>query len=304
MGLFQKASKQQGKLRLAIDGPSGSGKTYSSLAIATNLGKKVAVIDTEHGSASKYADLFNFDTLALGSFSPEEYIKGIQAACSEGYDVLVIDSLSHAWFGIGGILDIHTAKEKQQKNPNSWTAWKDVTPLQNKLVEAILSSDTHIIVTLRVKTKHEQVFENGKQVIKKLGLDPIQKEGMEYEFDVYGSMNLANELVIVKTRCTALNDKVFEKPGKEVADILSHWLGSGEAPTPRLVHVEENGKYDNHDAWANFKRVREELGVNEEEAREFIEDRIPPGQKMSEVPATRVMILIGEIRKKYEGVKA
>ena len=98
MGGFKKATKSQAKLRMAITGPSGSGKTYSALSIAAPLGH-AAVIDTECGSASKYADLFDFDVLELSEYHPRNYIEAIKAACAAGYDVLIIDSLSHAWSG-------------------------------------------------------------------------------------------------------------------------------------------------------------------------------------------------------------
>src|SRR5262252_2501662 len=100
---FQKASKTAAKLRMTLNGPSGSGKTYTMLSIAAALGKRVAVIDTEHGSASKYAGIFDFDTLTLDTFEPEHYIAAIEAAGAAGYDVLGIDSLSHAWVGKGGL---------------------------------------------------------------------------------------------------------------------------------------------------------------------------------------------------------
>src|SRR5690242_19965331 len=109
---------------MALVGPSGSGKTYTALKIATNLvpSGKVALIDTERGSASKYAKLFKFDVLELRNYHPEAYIKAIKAAADNGYDVLIIDSLSHAWNGDGGVLSI------VDKKGGRFDAWKDVTP--------------------------------------------------------------------------------------------------------------------------------------------------------------------------------
>src|SRR5690606_34635021 len=105
MSGFKKATKSQAKLRMAITGPSGSGKTYTALSVGTPLGR-IAVIDTERGSASKYADLFDFDVLELTEYNPRNYIEAIRAACAGGYDVLIIDSLSHAWSGQGGVLEL------------------------------------------------------------------------------------------------------------------------------------------------------------------------------------------------------
>lgn len=98
MSLFQKATKTQSQLRLALSGPSGSGKTYSALNVAQHLGKTIALLDTEHGSASKYADRFDFDVCNLTDFQPAKYIDLIKAADKAEYEVIVIDSLSHAWF--------------------------------------------------------------------------------------------------------------------------------------------------------------------------------------------------------------
>ena len=123
---FQKAQRSARKARIALLGPSGAGKTYSALAIAVRLGVRVAVIDTERGSASKYADLFEFDVLELESFAPQEYIAAIKDAEANGYECIVIDSLSHAWTGKDGALEQVNNANKRAQNPNSWAAWRDV----------------------------------------------------------------------------------------------------------------------------------------------------------------------------------
>ena len=129
---FKKASKSQSRLRLGLVGVSGSGKTFSALAIGSALAAhydgRVALIDTEHGSASKYADRFSFDVLELVDFNPKNYIDAIKAA-SDYYDVLIIDSLSHAWSGSGGVLEMVDNAAKRSQSNNSFTAWRDVTPL-------------------------------------------------------------------------------------------------------------------------------------------------------------------------------
>jgi KaiC/GvpD/RAD55 family RecA-like ATPase len=102
---FVKASKRQSKARIVITGPTGSGKTYSALSIASALGKRVAVIDTEQGSASLYSDQFDFDVLELtGDYHPQKYVEAIKSAASAGYDVCVVDSITHEWNGKGGVL--------------------------------------------------------------------------------------------------------------------------------------------------------------------------------------------------------
>lgn len=240
--MFKKATKRQIKLRLALVGPTGSGKTYSSLQIASRIGAKVAVIDTEHGSASKYADLFQFDVCELESFHPQQYINAI-AAASQHYDVLVIDSLSHAWMGKDGALELVDQSAKRSQSKNSFNAWREVTPLHNQLVEALLSCKCHLIVTMRAKTEYVMETDHkGKSVPRKVGLAPIQRDGVEYEFDVVGEMTQDNELIVSKSRCPALSGKVITQPGKQVADTLLGWLNSGEAQPETVTQKEVDGE--------------------------------------------------------------
>jgi len=126
---FTKANKKQSKLRLAISGPSGSGKTYTSLIfgryIATELGGKLAVIDTERGSASKYAGQFDFDCMELqNDYSLDAYTNAIKEAEAQGYSVLIIDSLSHSWSGRKGALEMVDDIAKRSNSGNSFAAWK------------------------------------------------------------------------------------------------------------------------------------------------------------------------------------
>lgn len=232
---FQKATKQQVKLRMALDGPSGSGKTYTALIAAKALsnGGKVAVIDTERGSASLYADLFSFDVLELSEFNPQHYIDGIKAAEEAGYAVIVIDSLSHAWEGEGGALDMVEDARKRQRTDNSFTAWRDVTPVHRHLVDAMLQSKCHIVATMRSKMEYvQEKNSDGKTVIRKVGLAPIQRAGMEYEFTIVGDLDLDHNLVISKSRMASLADAVEKKPGEKFFKQILDWLNSGAVPAP------------------------------------------------------------------------
>lgn len=230
--VFKKATKETAKLRLALAGPSGAGKTFTALTLATHLahGGRIAVIDTERGSASKYADLFTFDTLDLTSFHPKTYIEAIEAAAAAGYAVLIIDSLSHAWMGRDGALELVDRAAKRSQSGNSFGAWREVTPLHNALVDALVSAPLHLIATLRSKQEYvqEKNERTGRTEIRKVGLAPVQRDGLEYEFDVFGEMSAPdNTLVISKSRCPALSGAVVEKPGQSVAATLLHWLTDG-----------------------------------------------------------------------------
>lgn len=235
--MFRKAIKHEAKLRMAIAGPSGSGKTYTALAVATNLvtSGRVALIDTEHGSASKYADLFDFDVLDLEPpFHPNRFVEAIQAAAEAGYEVLVIDSLSHAWNGAGGLLEIVDTIAKANKGGNTFSAWADATPIQNKMIDAMLAADLHLISTMRSKQEYAaEKDEKGRMQVRKLGLAPIQRDSVEYEFDVFLDMDMANNGIVQKTRCVALTGRVLARPGTELAATLADWL-AGEPP-PRIT---------------------------------------------------------------------
>jgi hypothetical protein len=235
MGLFRKAVKAESKLRLAIAGPSGSGKTYTALSIATNLanGQPVALVDTEHGSASKYAGLFEFDVAVMHPpFHPDKFIKAIEEAQEAGYAVLIIDSISHAWSGTGGVLDLVDEAAKRSKSGNTYMAWKEGTPIQNRMIDAIVQSGLHVIVTMRSKTEYMlSDTGNGKQAPRKVGMAPVQRDQFEYEFDVVFDMDVENNAIVSKTRCPALTGRVFPKPGADVAGVLREWLSDG-APQP------------------------------------------------------------------------
>lgn len=236
---FKKATKSAAKLRLGLVGPAGSGKTMTALRVAHGLGGRIAVIDTERGSASLYSGErgLDFDVLELDSYEAEHFIGAIRQAEKAGYDVLIIDSLSHAWAGRGGILEFVDQAAKRSGG-GSFSGWRDATPRHNQLVDAILGAKLHVICTLRSKVEHviEQV--NGRTQVRKVGLQPVQRDGLEYEFTVVGDVTQDHELIITKTRAAWLKDKIIREAGEELGQQLAAWLSDGlpspvvSAPTP------------------------------------------------------------------------
>jgi len=228
---FKKATKEQARLRLALFGPSGSGKTYSALRIAAGLGGSIAVIDTERGSASKYADRFEFDVLELETRNITTYRQAIEAANQAGYNVLIIDSLTHAWQEL--LADIDKIA-KGRYGGNRWSAWSDGTPMQNNLIDTLLTCNCHIIATMRSKTEWAvQQDEKGKVKPVRMGLAPEQGKGIEYEFDMLMEISPDHSAVIIKDRTGKYQDEMIELPDEEFGTALANWLSDGAAPQPR-----------------------------------------------------------------------
>jgi hypothetical protein len=240
--VFQRATKQQAKLRLAIQGPSGSGKTYTDLILATVLanGGRVAVIDTEHGSSAKYASEFEFYVGELHSFSPKDYMDAIEAAEEAGYSVILIDSLSHEWEGAGGVMEQHDLAA--EKSGNAWAAWRDPTKLHRKLVDRMLQSSCHIICTMRAKTEW---FQNAdKKIIEKKQVGTVQRPGMEYEFDIVLDIDYAHTMTVSKSRFTAIADATESKPGAKWFLRIRQWLSEGapQEEQPKAVEQPKAGE--------------------------------------------------------------
>jgi len=232
--MFKKAERKQAKLRLALAGPSGAGKTYSALLIAKGLGGKIAVLDTEKGSASLYSDLVDFDVVDLTApFTPERYIEVITAAEAAGYDTLIIDSYSHEWTGPGGCLEDNEKLAHSKFKGNTWAAWNETTPRHRKLTNKILGSSLHIICTMRSKT--ETVQGEGKKIIK-LGMKSEQRDGTDYEFTVVLDVSHdTHEAVASKDRTRLFNG--YEVITEETGRKLIAWLNGGTSVKDQLVDL-------------------------------------------------------------------
>lgn len=241
---FEKVTRRQAKLRMALTGVSGAGKTLGALLIAygiTGDWSKVALIDTEHERARFYA---NREEYGIGEFlyaplnppySPQKYIQivreGAEAVGQDG--VVIVDSLSHAWNAEGGILEIKD-RIATQSGKNSYTAWNEAGREQSKLVNSILAVPCHTIVTMRSKMEYAlEENERGKKQPVKLGLAPVQREDTEYEFDIV--LDIARSHIATASKDTTFLDKFGEIITPELGRKLRDWLSDGEAPTPPPV---------------------------------------------------------------------
>lgn len=257
MSMFRKAERKQAKLRLALFGPSGSGKTFSALQIAMGMGGKIALIDTEQGSGELYAHLCDYDVATIAPpFEPQKYIDLIKMA-AQHYDILIIDSLSHAWAGEGGMLDIHDKATQASRSKNSYMAWREVTPLHNKLIDTILQCPRHVIVTARTKVAYEvQEGGQGKKAPVKVGLAPVFREGLDYEMTTCLELSVDGHIATSTKDRTGMFDGRYEVPSPETGKRLLSWLNAGTTapamPLPQQLDSQairvEIGKIDTVDA--------------------------------------------------------
>lgn len=226
---FTQASRKKAYARILLAGPTGAGKTYTALQIASGLqnGSKIALLDTERGRANFYGNTVEFDHANLNNYGYKSYIEAIKAAEKAGYGVLVIDSASHAWEELVRLHDMMQG--------NSWANWSKITPLYNELVNAIVTYPGHTIVTARAKMKYEQ---NESRRIEPIGLEPIMRNGFEYEFDLYGMIDIDHNMTVRKTVMPFLTDAIVSKPGRDLGVQIKEWLQEGKAPT--VVQADED----------------------------------------------------------------
>ena len=225
---FTPATKEAAKARIALSGPSGAGKTYTALMLAHALADKVAVIDTERGSASKYVGLngWQFDTLQPQSYAPLSLVEALGAAAGAEYGCVVVDSLSHYWEGTDGMLE---QVDRRGRNGNNFAGWKEARPDERRMVDALIGFPGHVIVTMRAKTEYViEENERGKKVPRKVGLKPVQRDGIEYEFDLVGDLDHDNTLTVSKSRIHTLAKAVIPLPGEDFAKQIESWLSDGE----------------------------------------------------------------------------
>ncbi len=216
---LRKSTRTRSKMKLGLQGPSGSGKTYSALLLAhglTNDWSKVAVIDTENGSADLYADLGNYQVLQLTKpFTPERYVQALETCEKQGMEVIIIDSVSHEWEGSGGILETHG-----NMPGNSFANWSKVTPRHNALIQKILQCSSHVVATIRSKQDYVLNDKNGKMVPEKVGLKGVTREGFDYELTIVFDIGMTHQAICSKDRTGMFMDKppivISENTGKRI----------------------------------------------------------------------------------------
>jgi hypothetical protein len=275
---IRKAKREGARLVIGISGISGSGKTYTALQMAWGLAKgdasKVGFIDTENKRGSLYADIlkdrdgkiheFNIGDLDA-PFSPQRFIDAILEFQRAGVEVLVIDSVSHEWSGLGGVLDIVDGFEK------SITGWKKGKPEHKRFMNTLLQSDMHIIVCIRASQKTD--WKDPKNP-KSLGIIPVQQE--EFMFEMTASMmmwngGLSRDVIKCPEDLVPIIGAVGPQDGYLTAKhglAIRKWVDGGATLDPNvekarntLRTMAEQGVDELRKAWGTITaKVQKELG--------------------------------------------
>ncbi|HET8763203.1 MAG TPA: AAA family ATPase [Gemmatimonadales bacterium] len=286
---FKRAVRTEAKLKILITGASGSGKTLGALRLAESLAPgRIAVIDSENSRSSYYADGVEFDVLTLADHHPDAYIAAMEVAVESGYEVIIVDSLSHAW---QDVLDRKTAYDRANPRSNTYTNWKLFSAEWDTLVRAILDIPAHVIATARSKQAYEQAEVDGKKKVLKLGLQPVIRDGTEYEFALHFDLNEAHKADVKKDNTRKFSDpsQLWDLCDGSIARELREWLAGAEPvarPTTATVRaiddaiaaLPEKRRLEARRRWA----ARRDRGVTEEEAREMLARLQPPADGTEE----------------------
>lgn len=218
---LRQSSKKKAKIKMALQGCAGSGKTYSALLLAYGLTKdwsKIAVIDSENGSADLYANLGTYNVLPITDYSPETYIEAITLCENAGMEVIIIDSISHCW---DFLLEYHAGLMG-----NSFVNWVKVTPRQNAFIQKILQSKSHVICTMRTKQDYVLNEKNGKMIPEKVGLKAVMRDGVDYEFTIVLDLDLKHHAVASKDRTGLFMGKPEFTISAETGENILKWCNS------------------------------------------------------------------------------
>lgn len=234
---IKQAKRMRDKIRIGLAGASGSGKTYSALLLARGMASgwnKVALVDSEN-SGSVYSDLGDYNIGKIDPpFTADKYIEAISACERAGMEVVVIDSMTHEWEGMGGYIERSEKLGQAKYKGNSWAAKSETKPEHQKLIYAIIHSSCHVIATVRSKT--ETVYENNK--VREVGTKVIQDENLKYEFSVFFEIDRDSHLAVVsKDRTRLFEGKDVFVITEETGKMIKEWAESGEKDSSKEVRA-------------------------------------------------------------------
>ncbi|REC48554.1 AAA family ATPase [Chryseobacterium pennipullorum] len=221
---LRQSERKQAKIKMALQGSAGAGKTFSALLLAQGLTNgdlsKVAIIDTENGSADLYAHLGNYNVVSLKPpFTPQQYVDAIDLCEKSGMNVIILDSISHCW---DYLLDYHSSLAG-----NSFTNWAKIKPLEKLFVDKILHCNAHVIATMRTKQDYVLNQKDGKFIPEKVGLKAVQRDGLDYEFTLVFDIDIKHFAVSSKDRTEIFMGKAEFKISEATGKQILEWCNSG-----------------------------------------------------------------------------
>lgn len=216
---FQQASRAGTKALIGLYGGSGSGKTLSALYLARGLvgqSGNIFLIDTESGRGALYSDDPKIGGYLIDQldapYSPDRYMEKINEAIEAGKksgadSCIVIDSFSHEWEGIGGVVNAaETASENRAKKKGyDWNGtvtfgdWKLPKMQHKRMVLEMTGAPAHLICCLRAQYKSHQIEQkdyekygirsNAKTtVLRDEFQSPIQDANFIYEMTIHAEL--------------------------------------------------------------------------------------------------------------------
>ena len=238
---LRKSERRKAKIKMALQAPSGAGKTMSAILLAHGLTggdlSKVAVIDTENGSADLYAHLGEYNVISLKPpFTPQQYVQAIEVCEQAGMQVIIIDSISHNW---DYLLDYHSSLAG-----NSFTNWAKIKPLEKMFIDKILQVDAHVIATMRTKQDYVLNQKDGKFIPEKVGLKAVQRDGIDFEFTLVFDIDIKHFAVSSKDRTGLFMDKPEFKITSSTGKKILEWCNEGAPQEPDAKVSPENQDVD------------------------------------------------------------
>lgn len=289
---FRRAVASEAKPLIGLYSESGCGKTYSALLLAKGFCgdmAKVAMIETESGRGEAFADdpvVGGYNVLPIrANFSPAEYGGRIAQVEAAGAQALIIDSASHEWEGVGGVLAM--AAENQAAGKKGPLVWQQ-PKLQHGREFMLRLTQTPIplvIVCMRAKYPMYQVTENDVDRWKQAGepgqrpkvgdwaraweLAPKQSEDILFEMFVHAWIDRDHRAHITKYSIDSMRSVFLEgQPiSVETGQRLAEWA-QVRAATPvdlgavrdRLRTAAAKGSKALRAAWENLAdATRDEL---------------------------------------------
>lgn len=259
---FTDVQRTQCKAAIMIEGLSGSGKSGLALLIAKHLASdqsKVFAIDTEARALNLFADLpasdegvfkgfKKVDLTPEDGYAPSNYLALRKLAIENGAEVVIFDSITHAWQHQGGVLTMVNDFVASKNNNDKYAAWRNpkIANEKNLLLDLLRCNDCHMITTVRLKEKFalEDNPTTGKKEVKSLGDQQIMQDDIKYEPDLVLHMETPGNatvqpplnpvVTVVKSRYAIFNVGDTLEIDAKVLSNLKAYLEEGVDPKELL----------------------------------------------------------------------